>query len=314
MRVSVQNVEIKDLTPKVPAEFKSLVPTRLRPSQMSFEVSPVPAAVSNAIRRTIACELLVMRLYVEYEDIETTDRFILPEMITKRFKMVPIDQTTPPNTRFELVASNDSAVVRDVKTSEMRIVGGGRLPFNDQFTLFTLQPKTTVRITNITLKSSYGYVHKDGMYAMVCNAVSVVVGANPRNEYERSGESVSVSNPQRWRIGFISNGELPPKEIVARACDSIIERSKYVKTLLDFIENDRDEYMLHIAGESHTIGNLFMRIICDKFPNIGAVTYATDHVGRSCTIKVRCDEDIADVFNTAIKEITRVFTDIKAGV
>lgn len=315
----VTEVTITDISPKVKnPEIAKLLPKTLFPKRLEFQISPVSNAVSNALRRTVECELLVKALWVDLEDFETNDMFHIQEMIMERFRMIPIDQNTPLDTIFELSATNDTATVRDVKSSEIRIhytSGKGsalkKLPFNETFTLFTLNPGKTVKIKKITIHSAYGFTSGDGMHAVAVNAASIAIDQIPINHYEGVGIPSSISNARVWKISFNTNGTMEPKAIVAAACDNIIARVETVHELLYSIENNGDEYLLIINGESHTIGNLFMRTIVDLFPDIRAVTYTTANVGRVCSIRIRCDEDINTVYEVAVKYLVNLFTDIK---
>lgn len=321
MSAKVENLKIVDLSPQIkdPALQKYL-PTRLFPQHISFELSPVSNAVSNAIRRTVACELLVARMNTGFENLTTTDMFIIPEMVLRRFEMIPIDQKCPRDAKFELIASNNSAIVRDVKASEIRIVFPGKdhklkdLPFNGTFTICTLLPGKSIKVTDIGIRTAFGFVSGAGMYAVAVNAASIALDQKPINLYEPNGDGgipSRISNPRKWKISFNANGDMPPKAIVVAACNNIIERVQSVQDLLFSITNNEDEYILVIPGESHTIGNLFMRTISDLFPDLHAVVYTPSNIGRTCTIRIRCDEDINTIYNTTIKHLVRLFGDIK---
>lgn len=317
--MQVSDIKITDLTPviKNPALAK-LVPKTLLSKHISFTISGVNNAISNALRRTIACELLVNGLHAEYEHVKTNDMFVIPEMILGRLKMVPIDQTCPLDAVFELDVTNKTAGELDVKMGDMRIVNPGHgkkplreLPFNHTTTIVTLKPGKSMKISNIGLHQDYCYHLGYGAYVVACNVASVAVDQQPINLYEGGGIPSSISNPQVWKISFNTNGTLPPREIITVACDNIIARVTAIKELLFSIENNNDEYILTINGESDTIGNLFMRTINDIYPDIRAVVYSTSSVGRVLTLRIRCDEDINTIYDTTIKHIVKVFNTIR---
>lgn len=323
-RVSVTDIEIRDLSPKIKdPRFEKYLPKTLFPKHMEFVLGGVSGAVANGIRRTIMCELLVSAMYVEYEDIQTNDKFIIPELVMKRLRMIPIDQSCPLDATFELNVTNTTDIIRDVKASEIRIVSGGRgtkerpqlkkLPFNETFTLFTLEAGMSCKITNIGIHQDFGFIEGSGMHVVAFNCASVSVDQIPINVYEPDDKGIpsSISNPRVWRIKFNTNGTMRPESIIAYACDNIIQRVQSVQDLLYLIQNNNDEYVLVIDGESDTIGNLFMKTICDIYPDIRAVAYSVNSVGRVLTMRVRCDEDINSVFTTAIKHIVRIYTEIK---
>jgi len=315
-KVSVSNISIKDVRPKLKNQaFAKYLPTRLFPEFVEFQLSGVNNAISNAIRRTVSCELLVSSMYVKYEDISTSDMFNLAEIIMKRFKMIPIDQKTPLTSTFELDVTNSTADVIDVKSGSIRIKNSplNKLPFNETFTLFTLNPGKSIKIKHISIHQSYGFSEREGMCVMAYNAASIPLDQIPINLYEPElgGIPSSISNPKVYKITFRTNGTLPGKEIVRLTCDSIISRIHSVKELLSTIDSNGDEYSLSIVGESDTIGNLFMKTIVTLYPDIRAVVYHVPSNERICNIRVRCDEDINVIFTNAIKHMIDVFTTIK---
>jgi DNA-directed RNA polymerase subunit L len=307
-----------------------LIPTRLIPQHCEVTISGVNNAVSNGIRRTIACELPVFALNCEYADITTNDMHIIPEMIQKRLMQIPIDQKIQ-DIVLELEIVNKGPVAIDIKTKDFRIVKGDRggRPFNDTLTLLTLAPEKYIKITNIRLTRDYGYIEGHGMQVLAINTVSVCTDQIPINMYaswtaEKDGENKPntepvgipsrLADPQVWKISFNTNGTLDPKEILQMACDNIIERLGVVTDLLPNIENNDDQYILTIHGESHTIGNLLMKTICDMYPDIKMVTYNVMSVERQVTIRVRCDDEIKSVFTNVINRLAEIFRSIKRGL
>jgi len=317
-RTSVDNIKIVDMTPNVKnAALQKYLPTVLFPQRISFEVSPVSNAVSNAIRRTVACELPVWRMSTEYANVTTNDAFIIPEMVIQRLRMIPVDQTISVGTTFDIAASNNLTYERDVKSSEMQTKGRSGLPFNGTYTLFTLKPGKTIKITNIKLESAHGFEPGYGMHTVAVNASSVAVDQIPINTFEKDlggGIPSSMSDPRKWKVSFTTNGDMHPKAIVIAACNNIILRVQAVQDILQSMTTSTDEYNLVIPGENHTVGNLLMRTILDLYPDILAVVYTPGNLERTCTMRVRCDDDINDVYTSAIKHIVKTFSEIKNAV
>ncbi len=321
-KVVVKDIIIKDLRPVlIDKSLNHLLPSTLFPQYIEFIVSPVSNAVSNAIRRTVACELLTIAMFAEYESLTTNEPFIIPEMVLRCLRMIPIDQKCPLDATFALKVVNSTGVTRDVKSGEIVITNPGKgsdklkhLPFNTTFTLFTLQPGKSCVINDIGINAAYGSTAGDGMQVMAVNAAHEPMDQIPINTFEPNGGNgipSRLSNPRVWKLHFNTNGSLPPKEIVVRACDNIIARVQAVQDLLYSIESNGDEYILIVPGQSHTIGNLFMRTISDLFPEIRAVTYSPSNIGVVCTLRVRCDEDINMIYKTTIKHLIGLFGEIK---
>jgi DNA-directed RNA polymerase subunit L len=317
-KIIVSDITITDLSPKIKnAALEKYMPKTLFPKRMEFQISGVTNAISNAIRRTMCTELLTSGLDVDYRNIVTNDMFIIPEMIISRFRMIPIDQNTPLGAQFELNAINVTDVVRDVKASEIRIVDGGKLvtklPFNETFTICTLEPGKSIKIEKIGIHQSYGFIEGYGAHVIAVNCASVAIDQKPINMYEPESGGIpsSLSNPQVWKISFNTNGTMPPKNIVLYACNNIIERVESIRNLLYSIQNNGDEYVLTVDGESDTIGNLFMKTALSLFPDIRAIVYSTSSVGRILTLRIRCDEDINTIYDKTIRFLTSAFTEIK---
>ncbi len=322
--IKVANIKQTDLRPKLKDPRLSIfLPKWYFSQHYSFELVGCSNAVSSAIRRTVGGELLVKAMGADYENLSTTDEFIIPEMILRRLMMIPVDQKCPIAATFELVAENTTAAPRDVKTREIRIVGGGQelkhIPFNDNITVLTLNAGKKIKITGIRIIQSYGYASEHGMFAVAVNAVSVALDQQPINMYAdpdtgveatTTGISSSMSDPRHWALSFTTNGTMDPPKIVSAACENIISRVASVVGLLDTLEKNGDESSLTIAGESDTIGNLFMKTILDLYPDIRACTYSTTTIERSCTIRIRCDEDVELIYREVSGEIIKVFKGI----
>lgn len=310
----VESKSHSDAEKQIIDKLSKLIPTTLVPKRIEFTINGVNNAVSNAIRRTVMCELLTYSLKVEYDSFATNDRFIIPEMLVRRFELIPIDQDVPKDIVFGLDAVNDGVLHRDVKSSEIKIISPGKtgikkLPFNETFTLFALQPGKFLKVNKITIEPDFGYNFAG--HVLASTPVSIAKDQIPYNSYTNTGIPSRLSNPKVWHVGFITNGAMEPKKVVKYACENIIARLLAVQELFYSIKNNEDEYILVVDGESDTIGNLFMRTIIELYPDIRAVTWSSASVGRSITIRIKCDEDITTVLSTSVKHIIRQFNEIK---
>lgn len=322
-KISVSDINIIDMSPRVPPELDKYAPKTLSSKHMEFKISGVSNAVSNAIRRTIGGELLVSCLETEYENIKTNDLFIIPEMITEILRRIPIDQKTPLDAVFGLDITNKTAQLMRVKSGNMSIVSAGKdtkehpslkkLPFNETFTICTLDAGKTLKIENIKIQQLYGYTDNYGALCLAVNTSSIALDQQPINLYipDDKGIPSRMSNPRSWKISFNTNGTMDPKELIVYACNNIIARVQAVSDLLYAIEKHDEEYVLTIDGETDTIGNLFMRTINDLYPDIRAVVYNIASVDRTCYIRIICDEDINIIYNTTIRYLVKQFTEIR---
>lgn len=310
--IEVTDIVVTKNAPKVNnATIAKLLPKTIVPEIVSFRIHNVNNAVSNAIRRTLCDELPTIAMNCNYEDIKTNNEFILPEMVMKRLRLIPIDQSVPRDTIFELKAVNKTAQVRDVKSSEIR--GMKTLPFNETFTICTLEPAKSIEIKNIRIHSAYGYNEGDGMHVLAYEVVSLAVDQIPINTFEPNDKGLHSyeANPRVWDIKFESHGTIPAHKLVRFACDNIIERLKYVNSILETITYNGDYYTLLVVGETHTIGNLYMKTIIDEF-DVDGIYYTVDPFERKVSIKIKYTGDASALIAKTTNMLIKIYEDIKS--
>lgn len=305
--LSVKDFKIVKLIPKIPDRLKHLAPTTLTSERCTFTIHNCSNAVSNAIRRTIMCELKVAYLHTEYEDIVTDDPFIIPEMIQKRMRMIPLLQNTPPDTKFSLDITNNTLDVLDVKTKSLI---RGKPYFDETITILSLQPGKSLKLS-ARVASEYGYIPHYGMCALAFNATSICKDVTPSNMYDEAAESKShFSDPRVWEITFNTNGTMPSKQIVTSACSNIIDRLKSVLSLLYTMAHNDNQYVLTIYGDSDTIGNLLIKTIDELYPDVEAATYSASAIERAVTLRVIYGDDINTLYKNAIEHLIETFKSI----
>ena len=227
-------------TLKNPAHQK-LMPTRYMPEYIEFELHGVSCAVSNAIRRTVLCELPVRHMMVAADRINNetcSDRTVIPELLAKRFRMIPLDQTCPLDAEFKLVGAAAKGQYADVKSIDIKAVSSGHAklaPFNETFTVLTLQPGTAITVEGIYVTESHGYTDGYGMCVLATNAVSLALGVQPPDAFDPMvvGVPSMLADPRDWKVAYKTNGSLPAVEIAIRACQDIAKRTLAVKGLLE---------------------------------------------------------------------------------
>jgi DNA-directed RNA polymerase subunit L len=351
--ITVKDFKVKKLTPNVPAQYKHLLPTVLVQESCSFIISGCSNAVANAIRRTAACELKVAYLSCQYEDIVTTDPFIIPEMIQKRLRMIPVLQSVKPDAVFSLDVVNATTTPMDVKTGSL--VSKGPRAFDETITILTLGAGHSLKINNVKIAHEYGYVPEYGMCCVAFNAVSTCKDVTPIDVYaDRNAENAAagvagsvagtvgtvgtagtvgtigtigtvdatyvkgvrsqIADPRVWEIKFNTNGTLPSKDIVVLSCQEIISRLKTVLSLLYTIINNESKYTLSINGESDTIGNLLVKTIDELYPDVEAATYSVPSIERSVTIRILYGDDINTLYKNVVNHLVGIFEKIADSV
>jgi len=124
----VTDVKVIDRSPKAKdPEVRKLLPTVLKPQRYEFTIVGVDNAIANAIRRVLCLELPVKALVCNYEDIETDDAHVIPEVIVKRLRMIPLLQSCPAAATFSLNATAGA----DVTELEDATVGDRRFTATD---------------------------------------------------------------------------------------------------------------------------------------------------------------------------------------
>jgi DNA-directed RNA polymerase subunit L len=184
----VRDLSVVKLIPAVPARYKHLLPTALTQESCSFIIDGCNNAVANGIRRVIMCELKVAYLSCKYEDIVTTDPFIIPEMIQKRLRMIPLLQSVPAGAIFNLNVTNNTLDVIDVKTGQLQSKTA-RGVFDETITILSMGAGHNLQINNVRVDHEYGYVQEYGMCAVAFNAVSTCKDAVPIDTYVQSGRN-----------------------------------------------------------------------------------------------------------------------------
>lgn len=310
---TVKDFSVEKLVPAIPGQYKHLLPTVLTQEKCSFVIAGCSNAVANAIRRTIACELKVAHLTCKYEDIETDDPHIIPEMIQKRLRMIPLHQKTRADAVFSLFATNSTLSALDVKTGLIKNKNGAeKTAFDETFTLLTINPGRYLRINNIVVAHEYGYVPEFGMCALAFNTTSVCQDVVPINTYipNHDGVRSQMADPRVWKLGFVTNGTLPSADIVRAGCKAIIERLKTVLSLLYTIVSSENQYTLTIEGDSDTIGNLLVKTIDEMYPDVEAATYSVPAAGRSVIIKIIYGDDINTMYKSVVEKLVGAFESI----
>lgn len=329
--LSVTNFKVEKLIPNVPSQYKHLLPTVLVQERCTFTITNCSNAVANAIRRTAGCELKVAYLTCEYEDIETDDPFIIPEMIQKRLRMIPILQSVRRDAIFTLDVTNVGAGTMDVKTRGLMHKGSKSIQsnhtgkssesnsthyFDETITILTLGAGRFLRIKNVRVSYEYGYTQDFGMCCVAFNTVSTCKDVQPVNMYEPSPEQVrsQIADPRVWEVSFNTNGTMPSRDIVRAACAEIIGRLKTVLSLLYTIINNENKYTLSIHGESDTIGNLLVKTIDELYPDVEAATYSVPAIDRVVSVKITYGDDINTLYKNVVNYLLSAFEKIAESV
>lgn len=312
--MKVEDIKIKKITYNV---SHKMLPKLLH-ERVSFKLKDINSSIANALRRTISLELEVKYLYAE--DVKTNDPYIIPEQIISRLAMIPIKQTVHDDAKFSLDVINGEKHHKYINTSSIKYNDKHSETLFNDMPLLVLQPTRYIKIKDIKIKKSFGFEPGHGMNVLAVHCLSIVdpdAPEQPVNNYEPNKKNIlssSNSNPKDWLISFKTNGTMKGKDIVKMACDNIINRLQSVKELYHNIistnSNGACTYLLRIEGESHTLGCLFMKYICENYPVVYCV-YQSIPTERSCILKIKYHDDIKDLLNDTIEKLSKIFQEIK---
>lgn len=312
---TIVNFKVKDITPRLKdPEAQALLPKNLKKYYVEFEIHNVNVALANGIRRTLTSEMFIKCLTFDYADFSTTDPFILNDYVLERLRCIPVKNSIPTSAKFKVSVTNTSDSPIHVKSSDIVDYNGKSSQyFNETFDLAILAPGKHINITNIHITEDAGYNHASHnvTYNATCVPLDVVMYSpfNGNNQHEQVFSS--MSDPKKHLITFKTNDTMEPKTILSECCLNIIARLSSV--IGAPIESVVDLHNLIIYGESHTIGNIIMKSVCELYPEIPACTYHVDETSRILHLKIISDDSVESILSDVVKHNIKILTGIEAA-
>lgn len=308
---SVKNIKVVSLAPEVKdPEIKKLLPTVVYPEDVSMELHDVNVAVANGLRRVVLSEIPVYALTFDYGDFRTNNPHTLNDYTRDRIKNIPVMQNVNPKSIFRLNVMNTNEAPMRVKSHEIEMVGKGKLPFNETFDLAMLNPGRFLSIDKIYIQRGYGYTH--GGFAVASGVTCIPIDQQPYDVNTLEGVQSGVSDPRVHRLAFTLNGTISHGEVMRLACDEMIRRLDYASKAVTSVYNSEDTYHLVLPNETHTIGNILVKGICEQYPDVPAVTYSSDPLAKTITLSLRTQDDIETLIVDVCKHNMKTIGDIKS--
>jgi DNA-directed RNA polymerase subunit L len=305
---TVKNLTVEDLSPDVKdPEAVKLLPTTIRPQRVVLELHDVNVAISNGIRRVLLSEYPTYYMTFDNADFRTNNPHTLNDYTRDRIKCIPILQSTNPKTVFKLNVLNNTDIPMRVKSGNIEGLVKMKLPFNETFDIAMLDPGKFLTIDKITIARTTG----DQGPAVVANCASVALDQTPIDLNTGEGTPSSLSDPRVFRLSFVLNGTVDHKTLLTTACDEIIRRLETVIKSIPNIHNSEDIYYLVLPNETHTIGNIIVKGICEQYPDIPAATYTQNTIARTCTVNIRTNEDIETILVDVCKRNIKVLEELR---
>lgn len=314
-KVKVTDIKVEVNGPKLSAkelqdpEIAALVPKTNLFTSFSCMLYNVNNAIANALRRVCMLDLKIKFLTFEHESFDTTDKYLLSSYVCRRLNLVPLKQSVGLGVKFSLFVKNTNphairVYMADVKSSD------GKVYFNENIELCSLKANQMLKIDAITVAEDYGF--NNACAAGCIHGRCIPQDVEMLNMHTKTGVSTTLSNPTQYLLAFNTNGTIDPKELVRRACDVIIERSNYIQQLsLSATASESGEYVIQVIGENDTLGNLYMRTICDENPSIKCVNYTVNDKNKTMTLVVNSADDAREVIKAANTSIISKFTQIR---
>jgi DNA-directed RNA polymerase subunit L len=298
-------------------------------------------AFANGIRRVFNDELEIKIMFVHPSNLDTDDKFILPDNIIERINLIPIEQNIPEeqeNTTLSLRITNDTGDIMNIYSKDILIneKKGGKSSknlFNQNIILCTLRPGKYIYINNISFKKKQGFINNTytaGTHRYECINVDFT-------------KSSSSQNLKDFRIEFRDNGNIGNKNIIKMIRDNLYKRVIRVKNLTkEYIlpddtsvvsqsieninevyiikntnivdlhsihnssdglnSNNSDIYEIHIKGEYHTLGNIITKYVYLENKNIELINYKLEHILKNKVIICIKHSDYKNIINNALEK------------
>jgi hypothetical protein len=248
---------------------------------VSFELTNSNADIANGIRRCLIDEIPIKSFELnEHEDLESSDPYILCDVIKKQIELLPINQEYDytdleislykKNNNDEIIdVTTDALVFKTAKSDKItNIVGSGIL-------LTRLRPGETITIKKISISIGTGKENY-GKFSSVSNITYKILDAEPMIDTRIGNDGVSSmnSNPKHFYIEYSTHRNIEhPLKLITKCCDILIARFKTIFDDVKNIANSDKSYLsdlltletidtkkvLKIKGEYWTVVNLIAR-------------------------------------------------------
>lgn len=197
---------------------------------VKFDLIDSNEAFANGIRRVFNDELEIGVMFVHPSELDTDDKFILPDNIIERINLIPFCQLQLEENKelsLSLKVSNDSGDIITIYSKDIKINSkqGGKSTenlFNQNFIICTLRPSKYLYINNITIKKREGFVnnvHTLGTHRYECINVDFA-------------KSSLDTNLKDFRIELKDNGNSSYKQIIQLVRNNLFKRITKVKNLI----------------------------------------------------------------------------------
>lgn len=345
-KVFVEPFTTESLAPKITdPDIVRLLPKKgQHPIRAACVIRGINSAIANGIRRVILSEMENYALMIDQESWRTDDAFQMIDFITRRVLGIPITRALVKlGMKFSLDATNDSDEPLDITTAHLLPMGSNSSSnaFYETIVITTIQPHKSIHFVAEVVSGI-----DDAVFSTAFTAISIPIDERPADiinpttgvpkpivpplvelpyqDKARVVASSGISNPRVFQLVFETVGKGTPEEIVKRAVQVLIARTKAILTApvvrgrerqagsssaqamgVSIADSDAEGlYTIKMPGETHTIGILFTKSCTDVFPNIDFVSTQQDDFSSEMMIRVRTlSEPIEKVIGTTVQYI-----------
>lgn len=318
--MKISNFVEEPIILNIPNKYSHLAPNILD-NYCEFRLHGVNNAIAGSLIRTMCGEMSVNYLKCEYDDLETNDIYIIPEIVISRILMIPINQSIPIGTKYELTYTNDTPFLATVKTSQlMSNKNTSNNDFNKNITICKINKGKKIKIT-MTVASAFSYIPTFGGLSLAYQGVAIPIdhdGSGKESEegkafkqYENTGIKTSVSKSTMYDISFKTHIGASCRILLRNTIQNIIERIRRVRDFIPTKTSLGNKHTYRIIDEGETIGNLFERHIIDNFPKVGSAVYNMDLDMRIVNIMIHSNDETDDIMEKTINDLIITFEKIK---
>lgn len=214
-------------------------------------------AFANALRRTFNDEMEVGAMFVHPSDLDTNDKFILPDNIIERVNLIPFNQTvSTENLSLSIKVSNDTGDIitiysKDVKVNSKKGGQSSSNLFNQNIVICTLRPGKYLYLNNIIIKKKEGFINN--VYTLGTHRYECI-----NVDFTQSSLSSTLKD---FAMEFRDNGNCTHRGIINMVYDSLHSRVSKVQRLISAYEipegiENRGEFVNDNSGnEVYIISN-----------------------------------------------------------
>jgi len=333
--MEVKNIKVNDYSININNKYKSileknqhLLPT-LNKVGLQFQLINSNEAFANSIRMVFNDELLVKYLDVSIFDLNTNDKYILPDNIIERIALIPLNQNVNSDKKYKLHIMNNSNDIIKIYSKELKTMNEDKsIDFNPNILLCTLKPNKSLTINNIKINQEYGF--NNHIFSLGSFAYEII---------NTNFNTLSFNNNcTDFQLELIPNANIPLEDLVHKIYDNLYIRLKKIQndintyqlenhsndiskilTDLFIIKNSNSNgtnqlYEIHIMHEFNNIGHLLTRYIYNLDNNIELINYKLEHPLRHKLIINIKHNQYKKLCNDAINNIIKDLNIFKTSI